>query len=618
MTTFEAQAETAPPTETEPPVLAAGKVPAEALQARWQGVLAPMNTRSGDNRMIAAPDGPPNFRTLPLPLLYQQATADNHDNSVVVGNITRVWAQDGMLMGEGTFDLGDEAARDVVRKIDDGYHRWVSVRLDKESRQYRFYKGDQEIPEYELDSYADDGSINAVSVSTDWRLMSATLVAEPAFEEAAIFLLPEDDIEPDPADKPDKADTKLPPEQVAADATPAAEPVFADKPPNAEKRNRAEKSGAAMEGGRYPIENVEDLQKAIKAVGRAGGKNGTEADRKAVRKHIMARAKALGKSFLIPKNWNSDGSLATAAQLLAAGNTEGWYQAVADAVPMEPPLEWFANPQLSGPTKMRVTEDGRVYGHIAAWDTSHVGLPGDVRPPRNRDTSYSKFHRHPVRCADGTRVKTGPLAGKGHADRLDNRLWAVQQHYDNPDFVLADVVVGEDEHGIWASGALRPGVEPWQVMYVDRYSFSGDWRGGELLAACLASVPGFHLDADDDVRALAASAAQAGRGLEIEQARPGVRIEDGEVVALVAAGVIPPEPCGTLLRGNSIGVAVKFETDPEEWGRKIGAGMFAGMRQAEADAVAQQKLAADAASYASRVYAAEVEALARRVEKVDA
>lgn len=603
--------ETAVAEPEQPPVLAAGQLPPEATQARWQGVLAPMGVRSGDNRMIGAPDGPPNVRTLPLPLLYQQATADGHDNSVVVGNITRVWSQDGLLMGEGTFDLGDEQAREVVRKIDDGYHRWVSVRLDNETRQYRFYKGDQQLSEFELEGYADDGSVDVVTVSTDWRLMSATLVAEPAFEAAAIGLVPD---ELDDEDTPPKQKD----EKIAAAAEPSTQdPEFAA--PSADKRKKAEKSGAAMPGGRYPIENVQDLQKAIKAVGRAGGKDGDESERNAVRKHIISRAKAIGKQFLIPKNWAPDGSLKkSTSQLLAAGDTESWYAAVADAVPVEPPAEWFTDPQLTGPMKMTVTDEGRVYGHIAAWDTRHVGMPGDVVPPHNPDTAYGKFHRHPVRCADGSRVKTGPLAGKGHADNNDRRLWAVQAHYDNPDYVLADVVVGEDEHGIWASGALRPGVEPWQVMYVYRYSFSGDWRGGELLAACLASAPGFHLDADENVQALAASAAQAGRGVELATGVPQVRIEDGEVVTLVAAGVLPPEPSGTLLSFENMSVALRFEDDPEEYGRKIGAGMYAGMRQAETAADQQRELEGKVAAYAARVLEAEVARLRTRVGKVGA
>jgi hypothetical protein len=53
----------------------------------------------------------------------------------------------------------------------------------------------------------------------------------------------------------------------------------------------------------YPIKDVSDLKKAIKAVGRGG------ADHDAIRRHIIKRAKALGASDLIPDNWASDGSM---------------------------------------------------------------------------------------------------------------------------------------------------------------------------------------------------------------------------------------------------------------------------------------------------------------------
>lgn len=60
----------------------------------------------------------------------------------------------------------------------------------------------------------------------------------------------------------------------------------------------------AMSDGSYPIKDADDLQKAIHAVGRGG------ADHDSIRKHIIARAKALGLSKDIPDNWNADGSLA--------------------------------------------------------------------------------------------------------------------------------------------------------------------------------------------------------------------------------------------------------------------------------------------------------------------
>ena len=71
-------------------------------------------------------------------------------------------------------------------------------------------------------------------------------------------------------------------------------------------REEAAKKGEAMSGGSYPIKDEDDLKKAIHAVGRGN------ASHNAIRKHIIARAKALGLSSLIPDNWSADGSLTEA------------------------------------------------------------------------------------------------------------------------------------------------------------------------------------------------------------------------------------------------------------------------------------------------------------------
>lgn len=68
-------------------------------------------------------------------------------------------------------------------------------------------------------------------------------------------------------------------------------------------RDDMAKQGQAMSDGSYPIKDAEDLHDAIHAVGRGG------ASHDAIRKHIIARAKALGMSSQIPDNWNADGSL---------------------------------------------------------------------------------------------------------------------------------------------------------------------------------------------------------------------------------------------------------------------------------------------------------------------
>ena len=63
--------------------------------------------------------------------------------------------------------------------------------------------------------------------------------------------------------------------------------------------------GQTMPDMSYPIADAEDLDNAIKAVGMGN------ADHDSIRKYIMGRAKALGKSSMIPETWNADGSLAS-------------------------------------------------------------------------------------------------------------------------------------------------------------------------------------------------------------------------------------------------------------------------------------------------------------------
>lgn len=81
-----------------------------------------------------------------------------------------------------------------------------------------------------------------------------------------------------------------------------------DLAPTAAERDRAESKGQALEGGRFPIRNASDLDRAIRAVGRA--RPNTEEERRKVRRFIASRAKALGLSSRIPDNWRADGSLA--------------------------------------------------------------------------------------------------------------------------------------------------------------------------------------------------------------------------------------------------------------------------------------------------------------------
>jgi hypothetical protein len=160
-----------------------------------------------------------------------------------------------------------------------------------------------------------------------------------------------------------------------------------------------------------------------------------------------------------------------------------------------PPTAWFADPQLSLPTPITVTDDGRIYGHAAQWGSCHIGQEGVCVQPPHED-SHPYYRTGEVACADGTRVAVGQITvGTGHAP-LHYGASPAAEHYDNTGSAVADVAVGNDAHGIWVSGCIRPGADPLRVYELQAAGqVSGDWRriGGELrLVGLLAvNVPGF-------------------------------------------------------------------------------------------------------------------------------
>ena len=220
-----------------------------------------------------------------------------------------------------------------------------------------------------------------------------------------------------------------------------------------------------------------------------------------------------------------------------------------------PPRAWFTDPGLAGPTPLTIEEDGRVFGHLALWDTCHVGLglsvgdgPDCVTPPAS-PSGYASFLNKSILTDDGL-VAVGTITMEtGHAP---GRLGAfpAAAHYDNTGTAAADVTAGEDEHGIWISGAVRPGTD---VQALRGATLSGDWRTigdhYELVAALAVNVPGFPIPR----LAVAAS---------------------GVSQALVAAGVVPPR------------VEAKIDT------REVAKGIYTELTKISDRAQAREKLAA--------------------------
>jgi hypothetical protein len=150
-----------------------------------------------------------------------------------------------------------------------------------------------------------------------------------------------------------------------------------------------------------------------------------------------------------------------------------------------------------------VDDDGRVRGHVALWGECHLGSsPLGQQPCVTAPSSvsnYAYFHTGET-CAvdDGGvehRIPAGVLTMDTGHPGLHASPQTVMAHYEDTGSVVADVVCGEDEWGIWTAGALRPGVTGDEVRAIRAASPSGDWRrihgSLEMVGVLMVNVPGF-------------------------------------------------------------------------------------------------------------------------------
>jgi hypothetical protein len=189
--------------------------------------------------------------------------------------------------------------------------------------------------------------------------------------------------------------------------------------------------------------------------------------------------------------------------------------------PMAPPKSWFSDPNFTlGDDRLKeiftgrgekrfggawacpptITDDGEVFGHLAPWGVCHTGQAGGCVTAPHSKTNYAHFMREgqQVMTAEGDLVTVGVLTfNAGHAPSTGRNVTpaAAMAHYDNTATAFADVVVGEDEYGIWYHGAVRPGLSDSHLRAARAASPSGDWRemGGnlELVAVLEVNQPGF-------------------------------------------------------------------------------------------------------------------------------
>jgi len=430
----------------------------------WYGVLAPEGAVSGDGRGFE--DRGLRMRDLPLPIKWMPEDAEGHDKSQVAGRIDRIWREDGLIKAEGQFDTSF-AAYEAIRQLAEGSLRGVSVDIDDMQA-----------------ALSEDG---ASSVATG-RICSATLCAIPAFAEAFVALgtwADDKGFVPGGSDIPDQQLVDQLPEEFAV-----SRETFAPVPIRT-------KDGPGWITDPAPTRRITDYW--VDGRGALKIRWGSPGDFNRCRMQLV--------KYVQNPEWLA--GLCANLHYRALRVWPGQHNVRTQPMPALTasagtllPGDYFKNPELDGPTPFTVTEDGRVYGHVATWDVCHIGLPigdreGECTTAPHSSTNYAFFLTGEV-LTDLGPVNVGQITlGGGHADGRAT-LRAAVGHYDSTSTAVADVTAGEDDHGIWVAGALRPSVTAEQVHELRAAAISGDWRqvkpgrdDMELIAALAVNVPGF-------------------------------------------------------------------------------------------------------------------------------
>ena len=471
----------------------------------WVGVLALEGHPTGDGRTLAADSLSWNT---PLPLRWVKQDTGEHNGAVVVGKILtidRVTHPDNpnvnIIKASGVFantPEGYEAQNQVAEELAQG----VSVDLD--DMQFTFSE----------DTEQNDNSPRDVTI-TKARIRAATLVAIPAFAEAKLQVLTDNSTSDDEETDEEKATFDAIADTYSSSLFDDSEddgddlstfnwvsdagglPHYIDRIRKALQRRGMPKSHA-----------IASAVNQVKRWARGGGK---------------VTAKTRAKAVKALAEWEAKRAAAHAKPNKHSGDTSTFDALVASAAPVHPSAQWFNDPALDGPTGITVTEEGRIYGHLALWDTCHIASgPGQCTTAPHSQTDYAYFHTGAILTDDNQELAVGHLTlGTGHA-APDKTVRGTMAHYDNTGLAVADVRAGEDSYGIWVAGAVRPHISPEDIRTLRSSPLSGDWRrvqgNLELVAALAVNVPGFPVP------------------------RTKGATKNKSMYSLVAAGVIPPAP----------------------------------------------------------------------------
>lgn len=518
----------------------------------WMGPIAPINRPTGEPRRsrIFEP-GALDHRSLPLPLRWQKTSTDGHGGAVTVARML------GITYGP------DEKGRDFAWAFGD----WLDESIVPEVKEAR-YLNDQGLVAPSVDPggqvIAQLNPETGAEHMMKYTIGGVTLVPIPAFTGLRLTTIPDDD-EYDFDDEDmsgeliDESDCGC--GGVGYGLEIQAEDTFAVNPDgwkglplagrnstfdnddavlriaawagvgtgnvDESKLRRAfmwrdpQQSGTITQAYRLPVGDIINGQltlvyhaiyaaAALLSGAHGGLPNIPEQDKGQLRNVITGIYGVLAREF-------NDNSIRAPWLTEEAAMTE--YAMTDDGYPVTPPKGWFDNPGLTKKTPLTVTSEGRVFGHLAAWNECHRDVTARecVLAPRSAK-SYAPFHLGQVMTAEGETVPVGKIVMDTRHAGITLGYNAAAIHYDHTGDEVAVVRAGEDEHGIWVAGSVVPEATPKKVAKLRRSPLSGDWRAVdgnlELTAALAVNVPAF----------------------------PVYAMDDDQRTALVAAGTVYPDP----------------------------------------------------------------------------
>lgn len=502
----------------------------------WEGMVAPADKPTGDGRQFAA--GALDHRELPLPAMFQVATGSGHANAVTVASIDAFEERADGWYARGEF-LDPRIVPEATRAIYLIQKKLARPSVDLE-------------PDLTYEMISEPDSDPRIRI-TRGRLAGTTFVAKPAFADLKITVHDSDvqallasagieaefvelTVDPEPAaeftvnatswakmplgerDQPFDADDAIARLIEASGGNAATfSKAFLWKQTDGDPNNKASYRlpiADVINGKMTLVPHAVYAAAAILSGAHGGLPQVPENEKEGIRKILTEIYDILRDTYSDPRimpPWQRGGrrgadgtgdagvqknQASLTANEIALGVTEPEdVITAATAAGFRPPAAWFRNPDLTAPTGLRVTEEGRIYGHLASWNVCHTGIGNKCVTAPHSVTDYRYFKVGTVVTSDGKELAVGKITlGGGHADPQYGIRPALE-HYDNAGAAVAAVSVGEDGHGVWVAGALLPGVDDARIAQLRLSPLSGDWRrvdgNLELIAALAVNTPGF-------------------------------------------------------------------------------------------------------------------------------